>query len=161
MWQIIITSFLLKLLDNTLSTMKSIFLQKGKYMLSAILNAGSAFFYMVAMKNVITNDSFGGILAMVLATFLGSIIPSTLINKLEKDKLYIFEVTSNSFEEGVKFADEVRKYDIPIKTLVAYNEGTEKVLSCKIYCSSKTESLLIKNIIPKQFKYNAYTPREF
>lgn len=161
MWKVIVTSFIFRLLDNTLSTMKSIYLHKGMYVVSALLNAGSTFFYVVAMKDVITNDSFAGVIAMVLATFLGSIIPSTIINKFEKDKLYVFEVTSNSFEEGIKFADEIRQYGIPIKTLVAYNEGKDRVLSCKIYCSSKSESLVVKNVIPKDFKYNAYTPREF
>lgn len=159
--KVILTSFVFKLLDNTLSTMKSIYLHKEKYIKSAILNAGSTFFYLVAMKNVITNDSFGGIIAMVVATFLGSIVPSMLIDRFEEDTLYIFEVTSNTLEEGKQFAEEVRQYNLPIKTLIAYNENHKKVLSCKIYCSNKTESLIVKGMIPKHFKYNAYAPREF
>lgn len=161
MWKIILTSFIFKLMDNALSTMKSIYLHKEAYIISATLNAGSTFFYLVAMKNVITNDSFAGIIAMVCATFLGSIIPSIVINRLEKDTLYVFEVTSNTLDEGKQFADEIRQCDIPIKTLIAYSENAEKVLSCKIYCSNRTESLTVKSMIPKQFKYNAYTPREF
>ena len=85
-------TFLCKMADNALSTLKNIFLHKGNYMASSLFSAGGTFFYMVAMVNAIKDNSLWSIVAMCLATFLGSYLPAKLIERMEEDQLYVYEL---------------------------------------------------------------------
>lgn len=155
-----IIAFILKILDNGLSTAKTIYINKEKYFLGALLNAFSAFFYLVAIVQLTKSNSLESIIAMCVATFIGTYLPGILIKKSERDKLWIFDVTANSFNEGKEFADKIRELNIAIKTYSSYDTEMNKVLSCKVYCSSKFESKLVNRTIPKDFKYNIYVPLE-
>lgn len=156
-----IMTFVCKIIDNALSTLKSMFLHKGNYLISSLFNAGSTFFYMVAIVNSIKDNSLWSITAMCVATFLGSYLPARMVAKMEEDKLYIYDITSNSFEEGIRLADEIRELNIPVKTSITYNSNLEKVLEIKAFCSTKNESLIIKDITNDEFKYHAYIAKEY
>jgi hypothetical protein len=146
--------FFLKIMDCALSTIKSVFLYKNKNFLSSIFNALSTFFYMsMIVKMTKANDSLT-IFIICLATFIGSYLPTFLLDKLEKDKVYIFVVTPDTNENGKEFADMIRENNIPIFTFKGYNENLEQVLCCKIFSESKKQSTLIENMIPEGFKYH-------
>ena len=154
-------TFLCKMADNALSTLKNIFLHKGNYMASSLFSAGGTFFYMVAMVNAIKDNSLWSIIAMCLATFLGSYLPAKLIERMEEDQLYVYEITSHTFDEGLELADMIRDMNIPIKTTSIYNDTLEKVLEIKVFCSTKGESAIIKDMIKDDFKYHAYVAKEY
>lgn len=155
-----IMTFVCKIIDNALSTLKTLCLQKGNYFASSLFNAGSTFFYMVAIVNSIKDNSLGSIFAMCLATFLGSYLPARVVDKMEEDKLYIYDITSSTFEEGIEIADTIRELNIPIKTSATYDSKLDKVLEIKVFCSTKQESLMVKEIIKDDFKYHAYIAKE-
>lgn len=83
----IIITFILKLFDNGLATIKSILLHKGKYLASSIFNSLGTFFYLVAINNMVKDNSINTILAMCVATFLGSYIPAKFLEKIDKKDL--------------------------------------------------------------------------
>lgn len=153
-------AFILKILDNGLSTAKTIYINKERYVLGALLNAFSTFFYLVAIVQLTKDNSLESIIAMCVATFIGTYLPGVLIKKSERDKLWIFDITASSFEEGKEFADIIREHNIAIKSYSSYDKDMNKVLSCKIYCSTKTESRIVNKFIPNKFKYNVYVPLE-
>lgn len=154
----ILTSFILRILDNSLGTCKTIFISKGQYFLGALFNAFSSFFYLFALVQLTKSNSIYSILAMCLATFIGTYVPGKVIKKSEADKLFIFDITSDNFENGKQFADKVRNLNIAIKTYKTYDSNMQKALSCKIYCVNKEESSMVENLIMPNFKYNIYTP---
>lgn len=154
-------TFICKMIDNALGTLKTLFLQKGNYFASSLFNAGSTFFYMVAIVNSIRDNSLWSIFAMCLATFLGSYLPARIVDKMEEDKLYIYDITSNSFDEGKELADMIRELNIPVKTSITYNSDLDKVLEIKVFCSTKNESLIVKEIIKDETKYHAYIAKEY
>ena len=154
-------TFLSKIADNALSTLKTIFLHKGKYFASSMFNAASTFFYMTAIVNTIKDSSFGSIIAMCVATFLGSYIPAKFVEKMEKDKLFVYEITTNTFEEGLELIDEIKDMNIPFKSSSIYNNELEKVMEIKIFCSTKIESAIIKDTINNNYKYHAYVAKDF
>jgi hypothetical protein len=147
-------------MDNALSTLKNIYLHKQKYFISSLFSSGGTFFYMVAMVNAIKDNSMWSIIAMCLATFLGSYIPAMIIEKREGDKLYVYDITTNSFEEGIEFSNTIRNMNIPIKTNTIYNEKKEKVIGAKVFCNTKAESSLVKELIT-DYKYHAYVAQEW
>lgn len=153
-------TFVAKMADNALSTLKNMCLHKGKYFASSMFNAASTFFYMTAIVNTIKDNSFGSIVALCIATFLGSYLPAKFVEKIEKDKLFVYEITTNSFEQGLDLIDEIKDMNIPFKSSTIYNNDSEKVIELKIFCSTKIESTMIKNVI-NNYKYHAYIATDF
>lgn len=152
--------FIIKMLDNALSSAKTIFMAKEKYFLGALFNAGSFFFYSIALVQMIKSDSYSYIFMMCLAVFTGTYFTGILIKKSEKDKLFVYEVTADNLQTGKEFADTIRENNISAKTSLAYNMELKKVLSIKIYCKTKEESKIVDDLIPNNFKYHKYKTKE-
>lgn len=157
MYEIILV-FTLKLIDNGLSTVKTIYMQKEKYLTSAIFNALSTFFYLVAIVQISKSNNLFSIVSMCIATFIGTYLPGIVIKKSEGDKLFIFDITTDNLEEGKLFADKIRELKIPIKTYSSYDSDMNKVLTCKIYCSTKLDSQNVLDTMPDTFKYYIHLP---
>lgn len=155
-----IALFLLKLFDNMLSVGKTISLSKDRYFTGALFNACGTFFYLTIITQIASNDSVYAKLIMCFAAFIGTLFTSKIIKKSERERLYIFDITSDNIENGKKFADVIRANDIAIKTNFTRDKNMNKTLSCKIYCSTKAESSLVKSVIPETFRYNVYIPAQ-
>lgn len=153
-----IQAFMLKLIDNALGTAKTIYINKEKYFVGAVFNALSTFFYLIAIVQIAKSDSLSSIIAMCIATFIGTFLPGIIIKKSERDKLYIYDITADNFSSGAIFADKVKKKNIPVKTYVSYDVNINKILSCKVYCTNKEESKIVNSLLPKEFKYHIYVP---
>lgn len=154
----ILSSFVLKALDNGLSTFKTIYLQKEDYIKGAFYNALSTFFYLVGVVQIAKSNSIFSIVAMCVATFVGTILPGIMIKRSERDKLYIFDITADNLYLGKDFADAIRKENIAIKTFSSYDTYMNKVLTCKVYCTTKEESRIVNKLMPTTFRYNVYSP---
>lgn len=156
-----LVTFLCKIADNALSTLKNIYLHKGRYFLSSIFSAIGTFFYMVAIVNAVKDNSLNSIISMCIATFLGSYLPAKLVERMEEDKLFVYEITSDSFEGGLELIDEIRDLNIPFKSTTIYNNKVEKVMEIKVFCSTKVESAMIKDILDEDYKYHAYVAKDY
>ena len=154
----ILIVFTLKLIDNTLNTMKNIFLIKEKFLVSSLLAALSTAVYMFMVMKMAKTDGLISIVAIFVATFIGTLLPGTEVKKTEKDRLFIYDITADNFNNGKKFADILREADIATKTSIAYNNEMDKTLSIQAYCSSRDESRLVNENISSTFKYNIYAP---
>lgn len=154
-------TFISKIADNALSTLKTMYLNKGKYFASSMFNAAGTFFYLTAIVNAIKDNSLGSIIAMCIATFLGSYVPAKFVERMEKDKLFVYEITTNTFEEGLELIDKIKDMNIPFKSSTIYNNNLEKVIELKIFCSTKIESAMIKDTINNSYKYHAYVAKDF
>lgn len=156
----ILKAFFLKAIDNSFSTFKTIYLQKEEYLIGSIFNSVGTFFYLLGVVQIAKSNGLASILSMCVATFIGTYIPGLIIKKSERDKLYIYEITASSFNEGKDFADTVRECNIAVKTNISYDSEKSKVLTCKTYCSTKYESKIVNKLIPQHFHYHIYTPLE-
>jgi uncharacterized protein YebE (UPF0316 family) len=154
----ILIVFILKLIDNTLNTMKNIFLIREKFLVSSLLAALSTTVYMVTVMKMAKSDGIISIIAIFTATFIGTLIPGVAVKKTEKDKLYIYDITADNIDSGKEFADILREANIATKTSIAYNKEMYKTLSIQAYCSNKEESRMVNDNISPAFKYNVYAP---
>lgn len=152
--------FIFKLLDCIFGTLKNIFLYKNKHFLSSLVFAISTYFYLTMVVALNRNDSPGAKLLICLATFIGTYVPSKFVHTLDqqKERLWIYDISTSSLEAGKVFADSIREYDVPIKTYKARDKNMEKILCCKIYCDSKEQSRIVNNLIPSDFNYNIMIP---
>lgn len=154
----ILIVFILKLIDNTLNTMKNIFLIKEKFLVSSLFAALSTAVYMVMVMKMAKTDGLISIIAIFAATFIGTLIPGVAVKKTEKDKLFIYDITADNINNGKQFADILREANIATKTSIAYNNEMAKTLSIQAYCSNRNESRLVDENIHSTFKYNVYAP---
>ena len=88
-------AFIVKIMDNGLSTFKSIYQNKEKFLLSAIFAAASQFFYLVGVRQVTSSNGVIIICTMTFATFVGTLFPGLFIKKIEKDKPWTFKITAS------------------------------------------------------------------
>lgn len=146
--------FIYKLLDCTFSTLKTILLYKNKKLLSAILNSMATFVYLTMMVKLVKDNSLTSVFIITFATFIGTYFPALLLEKLEKDKVWIFNITPDTNERGKLFADIIRENNLPILTYKGFNDKKEPVLCSKVFSETKANSELIKNLIPDGFKYH-------
>ena len=155
-------AFLLKMADNALSTVKTIFLTKGRHVLASIFAGISTLFYLLAIVRIASSNNIWSILAMCFATFLGTLLPCFIIKKSERDKLYIFDITSDTLENGKEFADVLRAKNVAVNTSIVYDRDLNKTILCKVYCASKEQSKMVQEILKDkpEFKYNIYVPIE-
>jgi uncharacterized protein YebE (UPF0316 family) len=154
----ILIVFILKLIDNTLNTMKNIFLIKEKFLVSSLLAALSTAVYMVMVMKMAKTEGIISIIAIFVATFIGTLVPGVAVKKTEKDKLYIYDITADNINNGKEFADILREANIATKTSIAYNNEMYKTLSIQAYCSNREESRMVNDHISPTFKYNVYAP---
>jgi|GEM_PF-1157780 len=153
--------FLLKLIDNTLGTMKTICLSREKFFFSSLLAAMSTTVYMIAVVRIAKSDGILSIIAICTATFIGTLVPGLIAKKSEKDRLFIFDITADNMDSGKEFADILRSANIATKTSVVYDNMMKKTLSIKAYCANRSESKVVNEIIYPNFKYNVYAPMCF
>lgn len=152
--------FVLKLLDCTFNTIKTVYMYKNKYMLSAVFNTVSNIFYLIAIVQIArATDGMYGIIAVALATFLGTWAPAAFLKKIEPDKLYVYEITSTTMEDGKEYADFLMDNNIPVKTNKTYAKRN-KALTIKVFSESKANSTFIEDTIPDGFKCFRYKDNE-
>ena len=143
----IVLAFFLKVSDNALGTVKTIFLTKGKAFLAALFAAFSSAFYFIAIVRVANSGSVPAIVAMCVATFVGTLIPCLCIKRAEPEKLYIFDITANTLDAGKQFADILRAENIAIQTSTVYDMNLTKTLKCNVYCSTKEKSKVVLKLL--------------
>lgn len=154
----ILIVFLLKLLDNTLGTMKNICLTREKFFFSSLLAALSTTVYMIAVVRMAKSNDILSIIAICVATFIGTLIPGVVFKRSEKEKLYIFDITADNMSNGEEFVGILRNANITTQTTIVYDNMMIKTLSIKAYCINKSESTIVNEFIYPTFKYNVYSP---
>lgn len=150
-----ITLFLLKLLDGTLKTIKQKALIHNYDFAASLLNALSFITYMLIINKIINQNDVMSIIVTAVAVFISTYVPSKLFSKIQKDKVFMFEILPYENEEGKKIADLLRDNNIAIRTYKGYNDNKELVLCCKAYAETKKESTVIVDLIKdKNTTYN-------
>ena len=156
----LLIAFGLKFADTMLGTAKTIYLTREKYWVGGLLAALGNFFYLLAIVRIANADGIAGIIAMCLATLIGTALPGILIRKVEGDSLYVFEITSTTVEKGLEFVDHLRDCDMAFQTTMIYDKDKQKSLQIKVYSDTRQKSRTLTSIIPNEFTWCAYSPRK-
>jgi len=154
---LVFTTFLLKFFDCALSTIKNVFLVKEKYFLSSVCNSISAMLFIFVadiMANSATEDKWIIALIVFVANFTGSYFPPKFLNRIEADRMFIFNVTADTLENGMIYADKLKELNIPVSTSVVYDSNTNKTLRITAYSENKQQSSIITHYLKDEFKYH-------
>lgn len=137
--------FLCKLLDCTFGTVKQICMSKGGYFKAAIMNSISSFFYFFMLQIMSKDNSLKSIIVATIGVFLGTYIPGIISQKLQKDSVYVFNITSYNKSLTERFIKEI----IILKMGHVLIDGHDFDY-IKVFAENKDESKIVQNLLHKE-----------
>jgi uncharacterized protein YebE (UPF0316 family) len=135
--------FFLKVLDNALSTAKTIFVQNNRSLLASIALALSSFIYMYITKDIVMSNNLTSMVVVSIASGVGCWMAIAVNNKFSKDRTYVNVIMSDDFEEMKKLRGFLAKHKITNVVNVSYTLDWEKTLAITAYAETKEQSRLI------------------
>lgn len=137
--------FICQLINVILSTMRSIITIKGSVHLSAVFNAISYTFYAGVVKLITNQDMTVVLIVTLLTNLMGVYIARFILDKMTKDKLWVFNATLKTKNCSVEKIVEMLKV-AEIKYI--YSEIIiDKLYSFQIFAPTQKESKMIKEIL--------------
>lgn len=148
--------FLAKVLDNALSTTKTILIQRSRWLLAGIAVVLSDFIYFWLTKRIVSGDSNWAILIVSLAGGVGCALACLFSEKLSKDRTYVNVIMSDNLEAMQNFRDFLAAHHITNVAADTYTlDWSKKTISITAYPETKAQSRLITEYIensPLKFK---------
>lgn len=135
-----ITLAAIKVVDNVVSTEKSILTHQNKAIAASILVAVSQFLFYMLITEVVEDSNMLSIIVVSIASGVGSYIAFCINNKFSKDTVYINIITSNNKDKMKDFGDHMRAEDIKIVTMPTYNDDIEKTLTALVFANTREQS---------------------
>lgn len=153
----LISVFVMKFADCSLGVLKTVFLVKNKFFISSVLNSLSAALFIFvadAMANAADDLKWWIAAVVFLANLAGGYFPPKLVDRLEKDRLFVYMITAPSFEDGAELADDLRRHNIAISTTVVYGKDIEKTLAIRAHAVTREESRIISRHLSDDYKWH-------
>lgn len=148
--------FLAKVLDNALSTTKTILVQRSRWLLAGIAVVLSDFIYFWLTKRIIAAESELAILIVALAGGVGCALACLVSEKMSKDRTYVNVIMSDNLEAMKKLRDYLAEHHITNVAADSYTrDWNTKTITITAYAETKAESRLINAYIensPLKFK---------
>ena len=148
--------FLAKVMDNALSTTKTILIQRSRWLLAGIAVVISDFIYFWITKRVVSADSYAAMIVVALAGGVGCALACILSDTLSKDRTYVNVIMSDNLDAMKRFRDFLAKHHITNVATDSYTrEWNRKTITITAYAETKAESRLINQYIsesPLKFK---------
>lgn len=148
--------FLAKVMDNALSTTKTILIQRSRWLLAGIAVVISDFIYFWVTKRVVSADSYAAMIVVALAGGVGCALACILSDRLSKDRTYVNVIMSDNLDGMKRFRDFLAKHQITNVAADSYTrEWDRKTITITAYAETKAESRLINQYIsesPLKFK---------
>ena len=140
--------FCAKLLDNTLSTAKTILIQRNRSLLAGITVAVSDFIYFMLIKNVLSSDSPVAIAVVAAAGGIGCCLAVSVGNRLSKDRLFVNVVMSDDMQAMQEFRDFLASHHITNVAADSYTrDWNTKTITVTAYAETKEQNRLIDRYI--------------
>ena len=148
--------FLAKVLDNALSTTKTIMIQRSRWILAGIAVILSDFIYYWITKRVVSADGELAMLIVSVAGGIGCSLACLVSDKLSKDRTYVNVIMSDNLEAMQAFRDFLAEHHITNVAADTYTlDWHTKTITITAYPETKAESRLITRYIaesPLKFK---------
>ena len=139
-WISLTILFIIKVIDNIVTTGKNILTQKNKAILASISVIISQLMFYFIIDKVIEDKSMLTIIVVSIGAGLGSYVAFIINKKMSKDRLWVHIVTSNNKADMKSLGDYMRKNQVPIITFESYNDDLEITLTALIFANTKSQS---------------------
>lgn len=148
--------FIAKMMDNALSTAKTILVQRNRCLLAGIALALSNYIYFCITRNIVTTDSNLAILVVSVASGVGCCLAVALNNRLSRERTFVNVIMSDDLDAMRQFRDFLAEHHITNVAADSYTlDWSVKTITITAYAETKEESMLINRYIensPLKFK---------
>ena len=141
---------LVKIIDNVISTEKSILTHQNKAIAASILVTISQFLFYVLITEVVEDSNMLSIIVVSIASGIGSYIAFCINNKFSKETVFINIITSNDKAKMKAFGDYMRFEGIKIVTFDAYNDEINNTLTAIVFANTREQSKKIDKFMNGQ-----------
>lgn len=138
---------LIKILDNVILTLKSIYTYQNKKLLSSILVIVSQLMFYIIIKKVIEDDSMVTILVISFASGIGNYIAFIINDKFKKDDTWTNIITCSNKNDIVKLCTMLKENKIKYLVFDTYNRSFVESLTVMIFAKTKYDSKLIDKFL--------------
>ena len=142
-----LTLSVVKIIDNIISTEKTLLTQKNKALAASILVAISQFLFYILISEVVEDNNITSMIVVSIASGVGSYIAFYINNKFSKETVYINIITSNDKEKMKAFGDHMRAEGIKVVTMPTYGDDIEKTLTALVFANTRNQSKLIDKYV--------------
>lgn len=140
---------LIKVLDNVISTAKSITTYKNKKALTSILVIISQFLFYFVVKSVVQDSSVGTTLIVCVCSGIGTYIAMLISEKTAKDVTYMNILTCDCNDSTDALCDYLLEHKIKYIPVDSYDRKNKSTRTVMAFASNKYESSLIDKFIEK------------
>ena len=145
-----LTLFGAKVLDNMLSTAKTILIQRNRCLLAGVTVAVSDFIYFLLIKNVLSADSPFAIAVVAIAGGIGCCIAVLLSNRLSRERTFVNVVMSDDRAAMQEFRDYLARHHITNVACDSYTlDWGRKTITITAYTGTKAQNELIDDYIER------------
>jgi len=143
-----ITLFFAKVLDNALSTGKTILIQRSRWLIAGFTVILSDFIYFWVTKMVVSANGISAMLIAAVAGGTGCMLACLVSEKLSKDRTYVNVILSDNKEAMQELRDFLAAQHITNVACDSYTrDWNTKTISITAYPETKAESRLIQEYI--------------
>ena len=135
------------MIDNVVTTEKSLLTHRNKAVAASVLVAVSQFLFYILIKEVVADSNPISIIVVSVASGIGSYIAFCINNKFSKETVYINIITSNDKNKMKDFGDHMRSEGIKIVTMPTYGDDIEKTLTALVFANTRFQSKKIDKYI--------------
>lgn len=133
-----------KVLDNMLGTAKTIFIQRGRGFLAAIMIIISDLIYYNVIKEIASTSDNTAIIVVAVASGIGCLLAVAINGKLSKDRTYVHVIMSDNMDAMRQFRDFLASNHVTNVATDSYTlDWSQKTISITAYAETKAQSKLI------------------
>ena len=146
----LILLFFAKILDNALSTGKTILIQRNKGFLAGVSVMISSVVYFSVIKNVVNAGNSIAMLVVSVASGIGCYIAVMITDRFSKDRTYVNVIMSDNKEAVQELRDFLAENHITNVAADSYTrDWSKKTITVTAYAETKEESRLITQYLEK------------
>lgn len=135
--------FFAKVLDNMLSTAKTIAIQRNKSVLAAILLIASNFLYYGVTKVVVSSTDNLSLIVVSVAGGVGCFLAVMINNRKSKDRLFIHILMNDHLEQIKEARDFIASQKIRNVAVKSFDREWNETISLLVFAETREQSKII------------------
>lgn len=145
---------LIKVLDNIITTAKSITTYQNKRIITSLLVIVSQFMFYFVIKSVVADSSLLSISIVCICSGIGTYLAMLINDKLKKDATFTNILTCSCDDSISELCDYLLSNKIKYIPVDSYNRRNEPTKTVLIFATTRHESKLIDIFLEKsEVKY--------
>ena len=137
----------IKVLDNIISTAKSIATFKEQKLLSSVLVVISQLIFYLVINQVINDNTITAIVIVSVSSGIGNYIAFIINNRFKRDTKWTFVITSSDIYDVQKLCNYLAKYEIKYIANDGYTRKGEHTINVIAFSKTKNDSRLIEQYL--------------